>query len=148
MTRAYRQIAGCHPERKHIGLGLCGACYKKKWMRENPEKYRILMDRRNTKRGHGQERKDRDWRYNLWYKYELTPEQYAEMLIQQDYRCAICGAGADSDRSLSVDHDHAIEEVRGLLCSYCNSLLGYARDNRATLVSAIEYLALWEKRIR
>jgi hypothetical protein len=40
----------------------------------------------------------------------------------------------------NIDHDHQTGKVRGLLCGFCNSLLGYAKDDPATLESAIRYL--------
>ena len=39
-----------------------------------------------------------------------------------------------------VDHSHITNEVRGLLCSKCNSLLGMANDDIEILKKAIEYL--------
>jgi hypothetical protein len=41
---------------------------------------------------------------------------------------------------LSVDHDHVTGAVRGLLCSNCNLVLGYACDDVTVLQKAIGYL--------
>ncbi len=54
-----------------------------------------------------------------------------------DYaHCAICNS---TDR-LSIDHCHKTGEVRGLLCSKCNSGIGLFRDKIDLLEAAIHYL--------
>jgi hypothetical protein len=76
--------------------------------------------------------------------YGLTIEQYKEMLINQDYKCAICGDAADGKgaklRNLCVDHCHTTGKIRGLLCNKCNSGLGQFRDNPGFMLNAIQYL--------
>lgn len=78
-------------------------------------------------------------------KYGLSKEQYLDMLIEQNNKCAICKQ--ETDKRLSIDHDHSCcvngscgKCVRGLLCSNCNSALGFAKDNVDILKSMIEYL--------
>jgi hypothetical protein len=39
-----------------------------------------------------------------------------------------------------VDHDHRTGEVRGLLCSTCNRLIGFFRDDPVTLFRLALYL--------
>jgi hypothetical protein len=41
---------------------------------------------------------------------------------------------------LSIDHDHASDEIRGTLCGNCNRGLGLYRDNPALLRAAADYL--------
>lgn len=48
--------------------------------------------------------------------YEITPEEYDELLRWQDGRCYICGQRPQR-RRLAVDHDHQTGAVRGLLCA-------------------------------
>ena len=77
--------------------------------------------------------------------YNITLEQYGEMWHSQGGVCAICGKTETTKnqhgmRQLSVDHDHETGKVRGLLCSNCNSMLGFVYDNPATLVEAARYL--------
>ena len=40
-----------------------------------------------------------------------------------------------------IDHNHDTGEVRGVLCSACNSLIGYAKDSIETLEEAVRYLS-------
>jgi len=59
-------------------------------------------------------------------KYGLTLHDYYSLLKKQNMCCAICGKHQkDFNRLLSVDHDHKTGEIRGLLCSNCNSGLGF-----------------------
>lgn len=80
-------------------------------------------------------------------KYNITHDQYQEMLRLQNGVCAICKNGnihrtrwgVDSVR-LVVDHCHTSKKVRGLLCHACNAGLGYFRENSNILKAAIGYL--------
>jgi hypothetical protein len=75
-------------------------------------------------------------------KYDLTEEEYFEMLEFQDGGCAICRTPDNGKRRfLDVDHDHETGRVRGLLCNRCNRLLSNARDDFALLEQAASYLA-------
>lgn len=72
--------------------------------------------------------------------YDITPEQYNELLQVQAGCCAICLARAATTR-LAVDHDHKTGKVRGLLCKRCNhDLLGTAHDSYEILYRAAMYL--------
>ena len=75
-------------------------------------------------------------------KYNLTPEQYEEMYLKQEYRCAICNEHEDETtrKKLVVDHCHVTGNVRGLLCNNCNSGLGLFRDDLSLLAKAKKYL--------
>lgn len=70
------------------------------------------------------------------------------MLEKQKGLCAICNkpetkthARSKEVMPLSVDHCHATNRVRGLLCSQCNLMLGLAEDDIAKLQQAIGYLS-------
>jgi len=79
------------------------------------------------------------WRREKHLKsaYDLTPEQYEKLIIDQGNKCAIC---KEPPIKFYVDHCHTNGHVRGLLCRHCNSLLGMAKDNIMTLQNAIGYL--------
>lgn len=84
--------------------------------------------------------------------YNITEEQYNEILAHQGGVCFICGpiTGRNgSSKRLAVDHDHSCcpgktscgKCVRGLLCSDCNrNVLGHLRDSEEALLRAIRYL--------
>jgi hypothetical protein len=75
-------------------------------------------------------------RHNL-RRYGLTLEGYAWLVKKQRSRCAICGIKVSR---LHVDHNHETDEVRGLLCPKCNTVLGYMSDNPFRLRRAADYL--------
>jgi hypothetical protein len=79
-------------------------------------------------------------RHLLKKLYGITEEQYAEMFKSQKGGCAICGLVNLDGRRLYVDHDHKTEQVRALLCHFCNGLLGHAKENTQILQKAIDYL--------
>jgi hypothetical protein len=54
--------------------------------------------------------------------------------------CQICGRPPEPGRRLSIDHDHATDEIRGLLCRGCNYGIGCLKDSVPLLESAIAYL--------
>jgi hypothetical protein len=79
--------------------------------------------------------------YNLKTKYGLTRDAYNDLLKGQDNKCAICGTHKkELPRSLSVDHNHKTEKIRGLLCTRCNQGLGLFLDDPELLRKAAEYL--------
>lgn len=63
-------------------------------------------------------------------KFDLTPEDYDRMHIEQNGVCAMCKQPETCTRNgkvkrLAVDHDRKTDIVRGLLCMRCNILLGW-----------------------
>ena len=74
--------------------------------------------------------------------YGLTLSKYDELLDSQNYRCAICDTDTPGGKGgrFHVDHNHLTGEVRGLLCSCCNTGIGQMQDNVTILAKAIQYL--------
>lgn len=77
----------------------------------------------------------------------ITEAQYAAMLQKQNGVCAIChkpewakGGKFQEVRDLAVDHDHATNAVRGLLCARCNTAIGLFLDDPIVCRLAAEYL--------
>ena len=81
----------------------------------------------------------------LQRKYGITAAEYDAILAAQSGCCAICGlpetlTRSDRTMKLAVDHDHATNAVRGLLCADCNNGLGRFRDDPELLRRAADYL--------
>ena len=85
--------------------------------------------------------------YMVFYKFDLSPEEYIQKIQEQENLCAICNNECIQKKILSVDHDHESNKIRGLLCSSCNMALGGFMDSPEILRSALEYLAKWGKHV-
>lgn len=89
-------------------------------------------------------------RLALQNKYNLTLDDYEELLAKQDSRCAVCRnheteiTPSGDSLSLAVDHNHHTGQVRGLLCGRCNKAIGLANDSREVLLAMVEYLKIAE----
>lgn len=68
--------------------------------------------------------------------YGITLAEKQVVAERQQHCCAICQDKVE----LVVDHDHETDEFRGLLCSWCNTGLGYFKDNPDRLQRAVAYL--------
>ncbi len=93
------------------------------WREANRDKDRAAT--RQWAADHPVEAKQLKRRTQLRLRYGITPEQFFDLLVAQDGKCAICGGAPKRGRNLSVDHDHSTGVVRGLLCVSCNTGVGY-----------------------
>lgn len=115
--------ASCHPERVARGYGLCSMCYSRLWRKNNPDKVAAQNRKASLKR-----------------RYGMNEDEFEQRLAEQGGVCEICGLGNQADRRMAVDHDHATNLPRGLLCMNCNSGLGMLGDSVEMLTKAIAYL--------
>lgn len=80
--------------------------------------------------------------------YGLTQEAFQEMMTRQQSACAICKTSfatliphKNKTHTFVIDHDHASNRVRGLLCSECNVTLGHIEKKTADwLPTAMTYI--------
>jgi len=81
-------------------------------------------------------------RNTLKYMYGLTTENYEQLYLKLNGKCAICGKPEQrkSSSHLCVDHCHKTGKIRGLLCHKCNSGIGKLNDDVELLKKAISYL--------
>lgn len=79
--------------------------------------------------------------YHLKRNYNINEKTYYDILSSQNNKCAICNDDFDINlKNTHIDHSHDTNKIRGILCCYCNTLLGYSKENIRILNSAIAYL--------
>ncbi len=124
----------------------CSKAANNAWRALHPDANREWKAKNRTrlrkyKREYHAAHPDQHRRRQLRAKFDLTPEQYAEMLLAQGGVCAICkGPEPREGYALAVDHDHATGEVRGILCSHCNRAVGWLADQPERVRAAAVYL--------
>ena len=74
--------------------------------------------------------------YRLKAKYGMGADQVDALIQAQRGVCPIC----HKRPAVHVDHDHATNKIRAILCEPCNGALGQFKDNVATIRNAIAYL--------
>lgn len=72
-------------------------------------------------------------------KYGIGYAERDALLSSQNGRCAICGLG-NQGRPWHLDHCHATDRVRGILCHFCNTSLGMIRESEATALAMAAYI--------
>jgi Recombination endonuclease VII len=76
--------------------------------------------------------------------YGMSKDEYALKARSQEGHCIICNERPEKKNGkrqrLHVDHDHKTYKVRDLLCTCCNSLLGFSKEDLRTLLAAVIYL--------
>ena len=152
-----------HPRRKRVGAPRtdpmqCSKCAEWKPLAEFYPRFRyckachyILTER--YRQEHREERHAWMVRYHRARALGMTLEEY-ERLGEPALICEICGATPNhprngiysngtrtaSSKRLSIDHDHASGQRRGMLCGHCNRALGLAGDDPELLRKMARYL--------
>lgn len=156
--RAKRNKQGARPsEENKIYMKEYYQNNKSKWKRTKEQQDKVNASRRQkyaTDEDYREKTKKKVSEYNkkhpeikknshLMYDFGITLEDYNNLLVKQDYKCAICGSKLPKNsktKHLVVDHDHKTGKVRGLLCQCCNFGLGQFGDSIENLKNAIKYL--------
>jgi hypothetical protein len=114
----------------------CGAAYEKGTGRgyNNRVFCQTCLDRTDLAALRGRNK-------HLKRTYGMTEYDFNVLFIEQGSACSICKADhAGRDWGFVVDHCHATDKVRGILCHPCNVALGHAKDDITILKSMIDYL--------
>lgn len=92
----------------------------------------------------------RNSRYKNTFSISLI--EYEKMIKVYDNNCYICRKKETAfegktgiTKRLSIDHDHKTGNIRGLLCTRCNTALGLIKDDIETAKNIIEYLTNFHK---
>lgn len=122
----------------------------KRWRLQHPDRVKVIA--RKSKAAHkpaiqeyGRQRylarKEQQTNYTRLKKYRMTPEEYDKRLEEQKGLCALCPRSfvECAPRGPRIDHCHATDKVRSLLCHQCNTGLGMFRDSPELLRKAADY---------
>ncbi len=90
-----------------------------KWFSDNPEKAKLIRKKAFLK-----------------HRYGITPEQVEKMQQSQEGLCACCKIRP----AKLIDHNHTTGKVRDLLCSQCNTVVGFLEINIGISNLALEYI--------
>ena len=127
---------------------ICGIC-NKKFNGHGNSKYCSDECRKTASNNYDRKRydpyKNRNWK--LKRNYNISQEDYDKIYEKQGGKCAIC---EENDTGMynqhgkieyfCVDHNHKTGEIRGLLCSNCNTAIGLLKHDPAILAKAIKYI--------
>ena len=63
-------------------------------------------------------------------------------IYENQQTCEICNAAQSRGKRkrLTIDHDHATGEFRGLLCAGCNRAIGLFQDDPIRMLAAVRYI--------
>ena len=117
------------------------ATYQRKYREENIERIR------EKDRIRARKRKEALLNQRRIREFGITTADYEEMFKDQNGTCLICNKKqkVNGKKHLFIDHNHETGQVRGLLCNYCNSLLGFCFEDPTILNGAITYLEMFNK---
>lgn len=87
-------------------------------------------------------KRKQDKNYHRIRSYNITEENFNNLLEKQKNHCAICKIPLDFDNPymLHIDHCHKSGKIRGLLCHHCNNILNFSSENPFILIKAMKYL--------
>lgn len=133
----------------------------RQWRAANPER-----DRENWQRQHSQpgyrakqseySREVRQPRRRI-HGHGLTPEEFAQLVEDQDGRCYLCNEllDAENQRRIHIDHDHSCCRgrwscgacVRGIACAGCNKAIARYGDSPERMEQAAAALRAANERV-
>ncbi len=118
---------------------------QQRWRRDNPDRVKEAVAKSRANKSDARKLLDRA--ITRAHRFGLTLNEYLDLLIAQDFCCAVCTKppfdGHGSRRSLDgfvVDHDHDTNKVRGLLHPNCNVAIGLLQDSVDNAHGAWKYL--------
>ena len=118
-----------HKDGRHPYCKKCRtAYYKIQWSinKDNPEFKRI--------------KKQRDRANHLKRNYNMTTDDYESMSLKQDGVCFVCRQPEMVQPQLVVDHNHETGDIRKLLDTPCNTVLGLVGESPERLRALADYL--------
>lgn len=123
----------------------CGPC-RRKSARKYAQKMRVIApDRQKANSLKWRQSNPDKWlSSSLRTRWGIDLAAYERKMVEQRGTCAICKKPCKSGKRLAVDHDHSTNQLRGLLCTNCNTAIGSLSDSSDLCRKAAEYLEGWK----
>lgn len=130
--------------------GMCNTCYGRWLLKTNPEfKKRQQKNCRSWHHENPDKANQNSRRYrrknplqqliNRLKKYDMTLDEFVELIHQQDGKCSICQIEFKNDsQKMNIDFNHQTGKIRGILCFRCNVGLSWFEEDQISKV--INYL--------
>lgn len=127
----YHQVLKISPEYKKKAYQT-----NQRWRNNNLEKVR------KWRRDWSKQNPDKVFAQKLRSTYGISLETYQILLDIQNKVCAICGKEEPNKKykTLGVDHNHNTGQIRGLLCTKCNTAIGLLNEDLDLINKVIIYL--------
>ena len=117
----------------------CESIKGKRYYQQNRErKIKIAI---NYAKNHKAQKRNND----LKLKYDITLDNYNQILKKQNGVCAMCKTlpiekhhRSKKYLPLAVDHDHKTGKIRGLLCRRCNQALGKYETHKDNILQYLK----------
>jgi hypothetical protein len=128
-------------------MALTEAEKSKRWRLKHPDRAKAATKRWREKNAEKKKAINKAWVFKNRYRghiafrkwvYGITEEEFQAKVRAQNNRCAICQEVFT--KTPQIDHDHRTNRNRGLLCRFCNLVLGNAHDRILVLEHSIQYL--------
>lgn len=108
-----------------LGEEYCHKCYSKVWKRVDREQHPHKIRETTLK------------------VYKLTEDDFSTIFKMQNNKCGICFETENIQKDgkrFAIDHNHITNEIRGILCYFCNMGVGAFNENLYWMINAIKYL--------
>lgn len=126
--------------RKDKRNGVCKDC-KNAYSRNNFKRYPSSQKEYRSEYLKPRYSKESSRERHLRIYYNLTQDQYDELLRKQSGCCAVCRKPAEHFKHrLAVEHDHHTGEIRGLACGSCNRRIIGRHRSPDIFYNAAKYL--------
>lgn len=130
--REYR--AKCSTMEKPVdGMQCCYRCKQDKPLSEFYKDKGVPTGRATTCKNCVNKKNSDNYYSSHWGIDDVIIKQKLE---SQNGKCVICG----QENKLVLDHNHDTHVIRDFLCNFCNTGLGYLKNNESIIANAAEYL--------
>ena len=105
----------------------------REWRKDNPDAVKEYRSKNRAKA----------YQQELMRKYNVDSDWFEQQIKRQDGKCECCGKQfeiGNKHTTPHLDHCHKTQQVRGILCNRCNSVLGLCEDDADLLASLERYL--------